>query len=148
MITADEIDNLDGPELDALVAEHVMGWKWLDMPDERVLISLERHRGSVLLAGVVIGGIEKRVRYTDNLPKYSQHTACSVLSELIEKAREYVCPQDADAGFTIMDCPGGWWVGWTWHEMEYKGGGLDECLELAVCRFALKAALALQAVTP
>jgi len=71
-LTGAEIDKLRNSELDAAVAEHVMGWVWVQLSQhERALVG--PRVGDVLPAGVIVDDRETFARYIHgNLPAYSE----------------------------------------------------------------------------
>lgn len=67
---AKEIDKLEGRALDAAVAEHVMGCKWVQISEhERGLVVGRDHK--YLMVGVLVRDDDDRPTYVDNLPAYS-----------------------------------------------------------------------------
>lgn len=67
---ANEIDKLEGRALDAAVAEHVMGCKWVQISEhERGLVVGRDHK--YLMVGVLVRDDDDRPTYVDNLPAYS-----------------------------------------------------------------------------
>lgn len=117
-----------GRELDALVAEKVMGWKpnypggWLHPPRDT----------------------SDRKRYLDNdgctvIPSYSTDIAAAL--EVLNKLREMPTSsaKDMSAGISVEAVDsGGWWVGWRWHEWT-DDGARGETIPEAICLAALKA---------
>lgn len=126
-----------GRELDAMVAEKVMGWKrmrWCDWKqDERTSLTYSWHD----VDGKMVKLAENSDDYEDPRPAWSPSTSIADAWEVVEKlsGREKLPMRvQIDNGYdkpwvvTISS----WKTGQEWH-------GESESLPLAICRAALKA---------
>lgn len=91
-----------GRELDALVAEKVMGWKY------------SQHAMTWYPPGLH----PAQNMLDHDILAFSTDIAAAWT--VVEKLRNFKHPQDPDSNFTIFQWwDGGYAAGWTWHEVEY-----------------------------
>lgn len=114
-----------GRELDALIAEKVMGLQpW----------PVQEFSERVFRAALVPQGHDP---LPCSCPKYSSDIAAAW--DVVERLRDFKHPEDEHAGFTVWQYwKGGYAAGWSWHEAEY-GVELADTAPHAICLAALKA---------
>lgn len=112
-----------GRDLDALVAEKVMGWS-------------ELKTGLIVETGWDLYGKDSTGDGDFLVPEYSTDIAAAW--DITEKMRHIKCKQDKFATFTVMQTEEGYWAGYTWHEVSYDDAS-GHTAPHAICLAALKA---------
>jgi hypothetical protein len=131
----DEIMKLEaGRELDALVAEKVMGWQWFDHTGYAIRYFRPPNRFNY---GAIAEG--KEINYLESLPHYSTDIAAAW--EVAEKLGNW-----HGFDFLVIKAAGNdlWCAGWyEFYGDDYETRAADEAetVPLAICRAALLAAM-------
>lgn len=133
-----------GRELDALVAEKVMGWKRVEKPHKfgtGITIHLRapgKPEEPNTVCEYITGDIAAPCLPSEFIPKYSTDIAAAWY--VVEKIKHNgpAEAKDMDATLTIEEADGEWWVGWRWHEWTGDGASAQSAPH-AICLAALKA---------
>lgn len=128
-MTPEEIDKLEaGRELDALVAEKVMGWRWVHHMDRTFIQSPEQVARYKLEYLLPIGSVRDITPAHAGLLKYS--TSISAAWEIVTKLKIGLLPNTCDDNWGAFVVP-----------LTPEGYSYGNTAPLAICRAALKAKL-------
>lgn len=140
-MTREEIMALSGRELDAAVAEHVMGWRprWVEEPPYWMAWEVELPNGDMLYGTIVPKAVPQPVWYDDRdgvrCPRFSTDIAAAW--EVAERLTEFEI-DDLDLTVEVGNVMEGW-ACWVYSGCEEVAEAREETAPLAICRAALLA---------